>query len=131
MNVGYVRGTTAVLVILAVVSLQFARGDHIHPAGIEGRSQALVHNHVIDVSGTGGARAYAAHGDHGLAIFLSPTFESVLRNLPPPANHDLALPYDPAAGAPSFRAIGVVPEHIFRHPPGSIASLAERAPPVA
>jgi hypothetical protein len=131
MNVGYVRGSTTVLVILAVVSLQFARGDHIHPAGIEGRSQALVHNHGIGVSGMGGARAYAAHGDHGLAIFLSPAFESVLRNLPSPANHDLALPHDAAASAPSVRAVGAVPEHIFRHPPGSIASRAERAPPIA
>jgi hypothetical protein len=55
--------------------------EHIHRAGIEGRTTPLVHAHTVEYFGTGSTQASLArgHGDHGLATFLTNTYDGASR----------------------------------------------------
>jgi hypothetical protein len=69
---------------LAVVFLPLLPTEHVHLAGIEGRTRPLAHGHVLDVSGTPEASParhslVAPHGDHGLAVFLSTVYNGTAR----------------------------------------------------
>ena len=124
------RRAIALLIGAAVVSLQLVHPPHIHPAGIEGRAQSVVHSHGVGTP-KAGTRASASHGDHRLAIYLAPIYESVLRNAHHSALKDLALPDKKRDGDPQFSAIGAVQQNFDRHPPGVIARASHgRAPPL-
>jgi hypothetical protein len=115
------------LVALAVLSLQLVRAEHIHPAGIEGRIHSLVHSHLPGSATAGGERAYAAHGDHRLAIFLAAVYESVLRHTSPCAPDSPVFLHSTFDGTPHFHRIGVVWPGANLHPPGRIACASQDA----
>ncbi len=52
--------------------------QHVHPAGIEGRTAAIIHAHVVEFgdSARTGTSIGHSHGNHGLAIFLSTVLNS-------------------------------------------------------
>ena len=125
-----VRRPAALLIAVAVVSLQLVQAEHIHPAGIEGRTESVVHSHGVGAP-KAGTRASASHGDHRFAIYLAPIYESVLRNAHHSALKDLVLPDKKRDGDPQFSAIGDVQQNFDRHPPGVIARASHgRAPPL-
>ena len=127
-----IRRIVVVLAALALVSLQLVHADHIHPAGVEGRTQSLVHSHPLAFAVTGGARAFAAHGDHRLAIFLAPVYESANRLLLDHPLHVLIVLGAADQHQPRFHAVGRVRQFEDRHPPGIIDSASpERAPPIS
>ena len=117
------------VVVLALVALQLTRAEHVHPAGIEGRTRSLVHSHRVDVAPTSQARAYAAHGDHRFAIFLSSIFESVIRNSPNPPDRP-ALPRATCHQEPRMDGVRILMSERDHDPPGIVARSSEgRAPP--
>ena len=131
-NVPCTRRAVVLVAGLAILSLQLVRAEHIHPAGIEGRTQALVHSHALGDAAADGARVRAGHGDHLLAIFLVPIYESVLRSSLQGASSNQALPDGPCEPDPQFHAISVVQQPVDRHPPGVVAFASPgRAPPLA
>jgi hypothetical protein len=118
------------LLLAALVTLQSARAEHVHPAGIEGRTSSLVHSHLADVAPIGPARAYAAHGDHRLAIFLSSIYESVIRNPPIPPERP-AVPHAAYHHEPRTDLVRILTTDLDHDPPGIGARPCEgRAPPV-
>jgi hypothetical protein len=94
---------------LAVVCVPLLPVEHVHLAGIEGRTQPLVHSHALEADGaphteSAGQSLVAPHGDHGLAVFLSTVYNGTSRFVPQPA-----LPFDALVTiAPTFRSLGVV-----------------------
>lgn len=119
----------AILVTLAVASLQVVRSEHIHPAGIEGRTVSLVHDHTITIPSGSGSRAYAGHGDHGFAIFLVPIYETrAAASVEGAAGFGLSLTL--LAPPRPLRAAGFAHERGDRPPPGLLtAPHGNRAPP--
>jgi hypothetical protein len=117
------------LLMAALVALQSARAEHVHPAGIEGRTSSLVHTHLVDVAPISRTRAYAAHGDHRLAIFLPSIYESVIRNPPIPPEHP-ALPRATYHHEPRTDFLRILTTDLEHDPPGIAARpCAGRAPP--
>jgi len=129
-SVPAIRHVVVFLAAIAVMSLQVVRAEHIHPAGIEGRAQTLVHSHLPGPA-TGGPRAYAAHGDHRLAIFLATIYESVLRNSSYAAPDGAPVSLAARIREPLFQAINAVPPQVCGYPPGLIGCASSlRAPPL-
>jgi hypothetical protein len=120
----------SVILSLVFITLPLVRPDHVHPAGVEGRARAIVHNHQIPVSTTGGSQAYAAHGNHRFAIFLTSVFESVSSKTPQAPPHVLCLPGFSSSNYPHLDVLG--PGHAVRlnrpaGPPGELPP--GRSPP--
>jgi hypothetical protein len=112
-----------------MVSLQLVRGDHIHPAGVEGRTESVVHSHPL-FAATGRTRASASHGDHRLAIFLAPIYESTVRSSFDRTDHPLVMRDAVPDPGPGGRAHGEVAALVHRRPPGvTSGSSSGRAPP--
>lgn len=56
--------------------------EHMHLAGIEGRTHSVVHRHSLQGSGSGpSSTSIAAHGSHERALFMSTFYDSVARFL--------------------------------------------------
>jgi hypothetical protein len=70
-----VRTIVSRLLVAAVICLSLAPPQHVHRAGIEGRTETLVHAHAPQLERARDARNDAAletsHGDHRLAVALS------------------------------------------------------------
>jgi hypothetical protein len=121
----------AVVVAFAVANVPLLPPEHIHLAGIEGRTATLVHAHedVIDWVGAAGPRGAGlktSHGDHGRAIFLSTTYNSN----PRVAAQPVALLVSTALAAPAVHSIGITDRFNVQSthgPPG--ATWLTRAPP--
>jgi len=130
-SVSHRRRPIVLVVALAVLSLQLVRAEHIHPAGIEGRTRSLVHSHLPGSATTGRERAYAAHGDHRLAIFLAAVYELVLRHTSPCAPDRLVFLNSTYDSTPQLHRIGAIWPGANLHPPGRIACASQgRAPPL-
>jgi hypothetical protein len=126
-----VRSAFALVAALAVAGLPLLPPEHIHRAGIEGRTTTLVHAHedVLDGVGAGpaGAGLKASHGDHSLAVFLSTHYNSVSRFAAAP----VAVLAGAVVIAPGFRRIAPgarVTAQLTHGPPG--ATWLTRGPPV-
>ncbi len=70
------RFAATMAILVAVVSLPLLPPQHLHRAGIEGRTEPLVHAHLTDRSEPPTAPAGTpapsfSHGDHRLAVFLN------------------------------------------------------------
>ena len=70
------RYALTIAVLVAVVSLPLLPPQHLHRAGIEGRTEPLVHAHLTDRSeppppSSGTTALSFSHGDHRLAVFLN------------------------------------------------------------
>jgi hypothetical protein len=68
------RQLVSSLLVAAVVCLPLVPPQHVHRAGIEGRTEALVHAHAPRPAAHdrhGGLALETSHGNHGLAVFLS------------------------------------------------------------
>ena len=70
------RSPLAVLVALLLFGAPLLPMQHLHRAGIEGRTDALVHAHGLDVPSARACRTAltSGHGDHSRAVFLSGDF---------------------------------------------------------
>jgi hypothetical protein len=68
------RSTLSVFLALAVVGVSLLPPQHLHRAGIEGRTESLVHAHPPDQSAAAShfseTALSAGHGDHSLAVLL-------------------------------------------------------------
>ena len=128
---GCTRSALAVVAALAVAALPLLPPEHIHRAGIEGRTATLVHAHedVLDGGGapaSAGAGLRTSHGDHSRAIFLSTQYNSVSRFAPPP----LAIVVAAVVAAPAFRIVataGWLNAQLTHGPPGT--TWLTRGPP--
>jgi hypothetical protein len=70
------RFAPTIAILVAVVSLPLLPPQHLHRAGIEGRTEPLVHAHLTDRSEgptppSGTTALSFPHGDHRLALFLN------------------------------------------------------------
>jgi hypothetical protein len=120
------------ILILALVCGPLLPAAHVHRAGIEGRTGALVHAHAPDAErtppGAGGAALGAPHGDHARAIFPDRDAETSARAAAPPPAATASLP----ATAPTLEPSGIVvtgDAHRIHGPPRPLA--APRGPPSA
>jgi hypothetical protein len=117
------------VVVLTLLTLQSARAEHVHPAGIEGRTRSVVHTHRVDLASGNHPRASASHGDHRLAIFLTAVYESVVRHSFNPPNHP-ALPRLRDQYESGTHVVGILRLSRDHAPPGVLARACEgRAPP--
>jgi hypothetical protein len=125
------RSGASVVVALAVACLPLLPPQHIHPAGIEGRTIPLVHAHPVDGpgigAGTGASDSFrSGHGNHAFAIFPGADYSAMSRFVPQPG----ALVSAPVMIAGVFRSVGVVFAGVVQtaHGPPRSAWLA-RGPP--
>ena len=124
------RSAATVVAVLAVAGLPLLPPEHVHLAGIEGRTAALVHAHE-DVLGDGGDSApgaglHTCHANHGLAVFLSTHYNSVSKFISQP----VAVLVAHTDVAPVFRFIGIrgrLNARATHGPPGS--TWLTRGPP--
>ena len=70
------RFPPTIAILVAVVSLPLLPPQHLHRAGLEGRTEPLVHAHLTDRSEppafpAGTTALNSSHGDHRLAVFLN------------------------------------------------------------
>ena len=76
------RPIVSSLLVAAVVCLPLVPPQHVHRAGIEGRTEALVHAHAPRLAADdlqSGPALETSHGNHGLAVFLSSDYTSSSR----------------------------------------------------
>jgi hypothetical protein len=101
--------------------------EHMHLAGIEGRTHSVVHRHSLQGSGSGpSATSIAAHGSHERALFLSTFYDSVARFLThAPAVVETAIMLLPALGP--LESVQADEAHRAHGPPSS--PCPSRAPP--
>jgi hypothetical protein len=99
-----VRFALSVVVAVAVVCVPLCPPEHIHLAGLEGRTAALVHAHYQDGphSRMDGPSLTHSHGDHGLAKFLTTAYD----NLSPFALQPSALAGTSVVAPPVFAVLG-------------------------
>lgn len=95
---------------LAVVCVPLLPSEHVHLAGIEGRTQPLAHSHALDGVGAAqtssqGHSLVAPHGDHGLAVFVSTVYDGTSRF----ASRPILVVDTVVAVAPTFRSLGLIP----------------------
>jgi hypothetical protein len=119
------------LLVVAVVCLSLAPPQHVHRAGIEGRSEALVHTHAPQATSardpwTEGAFENA-HGDHRLAVALSHDSTSPDRiSISPDAAVTRAAVVSPDVTVAALRD---TPDARLHSPPRSVG--VSRGPPPA
>lgn len=70
----------AAALVVALIGLPLLPPTHVHRAGIESRSAAIAHSHVIADQATSegaprGASLAPPHGNHGNAVFLVAAYE--------------------------------------------------------
>jgi len=104
---------------LAIVCLPLLLPEHVHRAGIEGRTVAIVHAHPVTIMGGGdcGASLGRSHGDHGLAVFLASAYDAVRGAHPQPMVASAA-----PLQVPQRRQVGVAAAltlQVAHGPPGS------------
>jgi hypothetical protein len=120
---------------LAVAGLPLLPAEHIHRAGIEGRTAPVVHAHFLDGPDTDVAPTQApdrhtslkvGHGNHGLAIFLSTDYNGVSQFAAQP----VALLTGIAMIVPAFNTIGSAHAGFVRYAHGPPRSVRlTRGPP--
>lgn len=123
-----VRFGASVVIALAVVCLPLLPPEHIHRAGIEGRTKPLVHAHALENSGatTAGTSLACPHGNHGLAIFITTVYDSVSRA----ASQPVLLLAASVVFAPQLRPLGVVEANLTQSTHGPPRSVwLTRGPP--
>jgi len=110
-----------------MVSAPVLPPEHVHLAGIEGRTQVVVHSHTDGgfASTSSSATLVASHGDHGRAVFLTSVSDRAARQ----SAHQMWLP-TAVALMPAFVEVDV-PHTDVRHrihgPPGRV--WLSRGPP--
>jgi hypothetical protein len=128
-DVSHIRRSVVLLLAISMVSLQMLRTEHVHPAGIEGRTESLVHSHSL-VGKWGDTRARAAHGDHRLAIFLTPIYESAAAH-PSQSPPSATLTPGAIADDPLLGAAALMPAESDSSPPGIATHTHHgRSPPI-
>ena len=126
------RSLLTMAVLSAVTSLPLLPPQHLHRAGIEGRTEPLVHVHLTDRSEPSAARSGTSalsfsHGDHRLTVFLNGDYTT------PETTVGVALP--PATSGVVSLPLGDVQRiaprrHMLRiHGPPRFVSVT-RAPPI-
>ena len=132
MSSGMCRCHSALSVFLAcaVVGVSLLPPQHLHRAGIEGRTESLVHAHPPDQSGADSHVSETAlssgHGDHSLAVLLDGDFiasSSIATHASSPAAvGTVVLPT--SKQGPVLAATGA----LFIHGPPRLVSIS-RGPP--
>jgi hypothetical protein len=102
--------------------------EHMHLAGIEGRTDSIVHRHSLEgPAGSPFGTSIDGHGDHARALFLSTLYDSIARFIPhTPAVVNLAATI--ALPARAVERIHIDDVHRAHGPPR--ATTPTRAPPV-
>jgi hypothetical protein len=101
---------TALAVALLVALGPLLPEEHVHLAGIEGRTHAIAHSHWVEESQPAGTVPSFAtsHGDHGRAVFLITVYEGAGSHLAPSAAQASSIfvldPGLPAACTPHAEA---------------------------
>jgi hypothetical protein len=110
----------------AVVCAPMLPAEHVHLAGIEGRTHVLVHSHGEDGLVQGSSPTLAAsHGDHERAIFLTSTYDRTARLTADHAVLPTTAPVVPIFGTAAALHLDVA--HRIHGPPGRI--WLSRGPP--
>jgi hypothetical protein len=112
---------------LVLVASALLPPEHIHPAGIEGRTHSIVHRHSLYAFGPGPlAPSIVAHGSHERALFLTTSYDSAPQFVAqPPALIETPVITTPGLGPlRSFQADDAQRAH---SPPDS--PCPTRAPP--
>jgi hypothetical protein len=99
-----VRIGLSVVVAVAVACVPLLPPEHVHLAGIEGRTTPLVHAHYLDGSHPRehGPSFTHSHGDHGLAVFLATVYDNISSFVQLP----VALPGIAVIAAPVLVVLG-------------------------
>jgi hypothetical protein len=101
--------------------------EHVHVAGIEGRTSSIVHSHTSDNAEApfGRASLEPPHGDHSLAVYLTAVYDRVSRSMPQPVVPVLVINV-----TPQFQPIAMAHAHVVSsaHGPPRSTSVT-RAPP--
>jgi hypothetical protein len=125
------RFAPTIAILVAVVSLPLLPPQHLHRAGIEGRTKAFVHAHLTDQSGpptpSGTPALRVSHGDHLLAVFLNGDYLA-----PEAAGGPAFLPATVGVlAAPAREVQRIVPRHHAHriHGPPRFVSIT-RGPPI-
>jgi hypothetical protein len=115
------------ILVVGVVLGALLPPEHMHLAGIEGRTHSLVHRHSLTGYGSDpSATSIAAHGSHERALVMSTFYDSVARvvtHAPAVVNPTIIL--QPAAGP--LEAVQTDDAQRAHGPPGS--PCPTRAPP--
>jgi hypothetical protein len=120
-------GLASSLLAVAVTVNAFLPPEHIHLAGIEGRTHSIVHRHSLErLAPCEHGASIAAHGNHERALFLSTLYDSVSRFVTQaPAVLETATIILPSLG--SLAPIQADDAQRAHGPPGS--PCPTRAPP--
>jgi hypothetical protein len=62
------------LLVLGILADTLLPPEHVHLAGIEGRTHATVHRHALKTDG-GSGTSVSAHGSHDRAVFLNTVYD--------------------------------------------------------
>ena|SRR5688572_24506178 len=127
---GRCRSALPVFLALAVVGGSLLPPQHLHRAGIEGRTESLVHAHPPDHADAASHFSETAlttgHGDHSLAVLLDGDFlassSSAAHVSPPGAVATVVLPA--SKPGPVLATTG----ELFIHGPPRLVSVT-RGPP--
>jgi hypothetical protein len=111
----------------AVVSAPILPREHVHLAGIEGRTHVLVHSHAdgLVASSSSAPTLVDSHGDHGRAVFITSMSDRTVRLSADHLVLPAAVSLVPAVTARSARWFDVADSS--HGPPGRI--WLSRGPP--
>jgi hypothetical protein len=110
---------------IAIVCGPVLPPEHVHLAGIEGRTHVVAHSHVDESFAGPSSSLVASHGDHGRAVFLTSVYDRTARLLVP----HVMLPAT-ALAPPTFVASAAFQGevvHTIHGPPGTV--WLSRGPP--
>jgi hypothetical protein len=126
-NARVATALTSLTLALVLVVGGLLPPEHVHAAGVEGRSRSIVHRHAVagDVQAPSQA-AVTPHGDHDRALFLEAVYDRAARVAPdlPAVVSAAVIVAPPVHPVAPVRASDVRRTH---GPPGT--SRPTRAPP--
>jgi hypothetical protein len=108
--------TLPIVLALALAVFPLLPPEHLHRAGIEGRTTSIVHAHTLQILGNtpSGTSFTQPHGNHGLAVFLTTVFHSG----PQGPSGPVLLVAASVVIAPTFRFVGLVDGALIPYPHG-------------
>jgi hypothetical protein len=120
----------SVLLTAAIAALPLLPPEHVHPAGIEGRSAPIAHAHAPEWDAIAGgnsstATLHAPHGNHAFAIFLSTDYTTASAFTQQPVAIVAAAPVMATMRVLGSAHIGTA--QTIHGPPGSVP--VTRGPP--
>ena len=126
-----VRLGVSVIVALAVGVFPLLPPEHLHLAGVEGRTTAIIHAHQVQIVDyvPSEPSLIPPHGSHGRAIFLTTVFNSDGQG---PSRPVLPL-VGSVVAVPQFQFIGVVQAVLIpdAHGPPGVTWLTRGPPSVS